>query len=394
MRWAIAILALAVPATGWAAEPSVSICLAAPSTEAEATAALDRWVATAHVEGVAPCPAPAASRYVGRFEMRPVGAIFRLTAPDGSALERRVPWIADVEAPLTSLVRAGRLSEFSVLVEGLLAEHRMLAAWAPPPEPKPAARPAKPKPAPKPKPKARPKAVAQVPELQPAPVEVAPAPAAAPDPAPIAAPEPPPAPVPEPAAPTAEPVQVAAAPQPPAVGSPPAIDFQAPEAAGPGVRFSAAGGLRVRSPGIAAPEIGLTASLGAVWLRAAWQPQVRWELDGLPIGVEGFAAEAGLQTPLVSGRLWDLHGSAGLAVERIELVPLYSAGASSMASWDAGPLVGARLGWAPADSFGLALGAALGWMPTARVSHVGDDGPSARVNGLVGRLGLEIAWPR
>src|SRR5690606_37216449 len=44
-------------------------------------------------------------------------------------LERAVPWLDGAGTPLSSLHRAGRLSQFSVIVEALLAERRLTRAW-------------------------------------------------------------------------------------------------------------------------------------------------------------------------------------------------------------------------------------------------------------------------
>ena len=398
MKSAALLATLLLPVGAAAAETQLSLCVSAAAASADAVATLDRWVATARVEAVAPpCPPPAPERYVGRFERHGAAIFFRLAAPDGSSLERAVPWLQDVAAPLPELARSERLSEFSVLVEGLLAEHRLMAAWAPPPPPAapPPAAPQKAPPRRKPppkratRPKAKPRPAPEVASAAPPPLPTAPAE----PPRPADPVEPPPGPAPAEAAPASAPP--APAPRLPVATAPPAqLDFRAPSTAGPALRLAGAAGVRVRSPGFAAPELGVAAELGPGWLRAGWQPRTRWALAGLPIGIEALALEAGLQTSLVSGRLWEFRGLAGVAVERLELMPLYVDSPDRVANWDAGPLLGGRLGWAPLDSFGLALAAAVQWMPTARTSHVGETGPSARVNAVAGRLALEIAWPR
>ncbi|WP_373047583.1 hypothetical protein [Vulgatibacter sp.] len=382
----------ALPLAASAAAQSLVIC--APGGAGDG---LERWLSTVQVEVVeGACPASNAGGYVGRFEPRGGGVQFRLLGPDGVALERAVPWLATVEAPLAQLERSGRLNEFSVLVEALLAEHRLAAAWAqPPPAPQEPVRAPKKKRAPP-----RKKELAKKPQQQ-----VRPAATVQP-PAPADAPEPVPVPVPE-VAPTPEPIVVEVAPaaaavEPPAATDPtgvaatapaPSIDFDAPGQRTWPIRVGAATALRVRSPGIAAPELGLGLALGPLFARGAWQPEVEWSFADLPVGVEALGLEAGLQASLASGRLWALQGLAGVAGERLVLAPRYADG-DTLVTWDVGPLAGARLGFGPYMGVELACAAALQWMPTARETHVGEDGPVATVNALSARLGLEIAWSR
>ena len=428
------LLALA-PAAAAAEGPRVVVCVEDAAGERRGAEAVDRWLATAQVEvAEAPCPRPAPGIYVGRFLERGGRVFFRLDAAGAPSLERAVPWLTSAAAPLATLEQRSRASEFSVVVEALVAEHQLALLWGPAdvePEPAPAAQVEGPGPgfrraggggAQK---KAPPRRTARrggtAPQRAgsgdgnglahgpPAPAPVpAPAPAGSPAAedasAPAAATAPPPAPEapPPPAPPTGETV-AALRPDPPrlpgieeaaAAARRPVLDFRAPEPGGIPFRVAAGGGLRLRGPGIAAPEAALEVELGAAWVRAAWQPRVEWNLGGYPIAVEGLSAEAGLRLLLLSGRLWGLRGHAGVAVDRTELTPLYRQGAAASPGWDVGPTAGASLGWMPFEGLELGLAAAAQWMPTASMTHVGELGPSARFNAVGGRLGLDVSWRR
>lgn len=132
-RWLLAFgcLALLFAATPVeASETSLPICVPDPTTERDGISFLDNWVATARVVVARePCPVPGPGRYVGRFEKRGNTVVFVLSTPLSGRLEKSIPWLNRVDTPISDLLRAGRLSEFSVWVEALLAEDRLLAGW-------------------------------------------------------------------------------------------------------------------------------------------------------------------------------------------------------------------------------------------------------------------------
>ncbi|AKU92876.1 hypothetical protein [Vulgatibacter incomptus] len=126
---ALLLLALAIPLAAIGAGPrsDVIICVDDPLASAGAAAQLDRWMSTANVRAIGPDCSGATSptTYLGHFENRGPSLAFRLRSPGGLVLERRVPWIAGPERALSRLELAGRLSEFSLLLESLLAEDRV-----------------------------------------------------------------------------------------------------------------------------------------------------------------------------------------------------------------------------------------------------------------------------
>src|SRR5690606_38193959 len=179
-----------------------------------------------------------------------------------------------------------------------------------------------------------------------------------------------------------------------AIPAPPSLRRPAPPAArtGPAIALQAGGGLRIRSPDFTATELALGAEVGPVYARGAWQPAADWELGGLPVSVEGLAFEAGALLPLfeADGLTLRLHG--GILAERLAVRALYRDDAAIHADWDLGPVAGATVGMRADDALTIALAFASGWMPTARDTHIGTDGPSARLNAFSSRLGLEVRW--
>jgi hypothetical protein len=69
--------------------------------------------------------------YRGRFVRAADRVVFVLVPPTGSVLRRDLPWLARPDAALQRLAAAGRLSEFSLVVRGLIAEHRLAQRTGP-----------------------------------------------------------------------------------------------------------------------------------------------------------------------------------------------------------------------------------------------------------------------
>jgi hypothetical protein len=127
------LLGLAVVVVAVLAAPAAradGLCIEDTQVEPDLGPALDRLVATAQVEVRSPggCQAEGAG-LVGRFSRRdPV--LFTLHTRAGDKFSRAVPWLTRPDAALVRLRAQGRMSAFSVLVEGLLAEQRIAAGQA------------------------------------------------------------------------------------------------------------------------------------------------------------------------------------------------------------------------------------------------------------------------
>src|SRR2546423_450733 len=116
--------------------PTLRLCIEESREERSAAALLARFLTTVRLEAAAG-PACGQEReaeqdgsYVGHFDVRGSRVSFAVRTRNGQTLVRSVPWIAPSPTPLASLAAADRLSEFSILVDGVLAEDRS----APPPE--------------------------------------------------------------------------------------------------------------------------------------------------------------------------------------------------------------------------------------------------------------------
>jgi len=151
IRRSLSVLAVAAlvgaAAPAGAASPSVvELCTSDPLGGTGAAAQLARLMSTARFESRGPpCDAPSGRRYLVTFVARESAVFLRLVDSAGMRLERRVPWLTGVERPLARLELEGRLVEFSLLLESLLAEARNpLPAFEPTPpveavvEPRPA----------------------------------------------------------------------------------------------------------------------------------------------------------------------------------------------------------------------------------------------------------------
>jgi hypothetical protein len=115
-------VALAAPAAR-----ADGLCIEDTQIEPDLGRTLDRLVTTAVVTVRSPgrCQADGA-RLVGRFSrLDPV--LFTLHTRQGEKFSRAVPWLTRPDAALVRLRAQGRMSAFSVLVEGLLAEQRIAA---------------------------------------------------------------------------------------------------------------------------------------------------------------------------------------------------------------------------------------------------------------------------
>lgn len=434
-RWAIALALVGMPLGAAAVETRLPICVASPSTEREAAVDLDRWVATAAVEVRAtPCRLRG---YSGSFVERGGQVLFVLATPDGGRLERGVPWLRSARAPLSELAAAGRLSEFSVLVEALLAEDRLASAWAEEPQPAPVAKKAAPRrrgggkaaaeaaaaaasakaeaEAARAKAAAETAAAAAKAAEESAAAEKAAAEKAAAEKAaaeralaaenaavnPAVAANPP-----EPAG--APGAASGGAPTPPADANAsgpagltrrtdrrgPILEFQDPGGPGPGWHLALEAGGRLRGPGIAAPEVAATAGFGILRLRGSLQAPVDWDLEGHAIEVSGLSVEAGVAFELARGPAWHLEGGVAAAADRLSLLPLYRSDGASSVGWDLGPAATARFSWRSLGGWGAGLSAGLQWMPTAATTHVGANGPSATLNAVGARAAVELSFDR
>jgi hypothetical protein len=103
---------------------SLQLCVDDPAAGRPALQRLERWLplrlSLARREA---CDDPAA--YRGRFVGTAQRVVFVLTPPAGKALQRGLPWLERTDAALQRLAVKGRLSEFSLVVLGLIAEHRL-----------------------------------------------------------------------------------------------------------------------------------------------------------------------------------------------------------------------------------------------------------------------------
>lgn len=238
MRIVLAVM-LSLAAPVGAAE--LVVCSAPTAAEQDAGRTLAGWVRGARVRVDAACSGALTGRFEGTGAVR-----FRLTSK-GKSLSRRVPWLDSAEAPLSTLNAKGRLRAFAVLADSLILEARM----APPPPPP---RPRKP----------RPKPVAKAPPLPP----------------------PPPAPPPEP-------ILWHSTESPAGLDSTVAVSPRRPPARPTRWHLGVDGGVRFRSPGLLAPEIGLEGGFGGGFAQLGWQPNATWQLDGREIESTALAARVG-----------------------------------------------------------------------------------------------------
>ncbi|HWV39357.1 MAG TPA: hypothetical protein VN033_12885, partial [Vulgatibacter sp.] len=432
----------------------IELCTSDREDGTGAAAHLARLMSTARIEiRRPPCAAPAGGRYLATLEEREGAVHLHLVDSGGARLERRVPWLTRLERPLARLELEGRLTEFSLLLESLLAEARAGPLLVPEPiapvvaDPTPApksigrstdgkavrkrSRPAK---APAPA-----EAVAGAPVPGGSPDREAPAtsgsegvsaPAIAPGEAPdatvasaaaggasaAASPTEGGSEVGDDAGPadldpgpaegeeTSDPASftTSAAPHNTDANSPAASAETGPSDAGAldppeafwsgwSVQVSGVGGLRLRGPGLSSPEAGLRVSFGPLWIRGAMEGEAEWNL-GTPIRVGAASASAGAEVPLFGKGAWGAAALAGVGVDQVELRRADFAGARRWSHRDVGPLGGLRLGWesGPVAS-GLLVEAQ--WMPTARRIWL-PEGTSGVLGRWSLRAGVTLGWKR
>ena len=451
-------LALALGAgTGQADSPAdrgpvtLRLCLADLPAERAAVSLLARFLSTAKLEavGATACGRGRAPELVGRFEDRRGQLVFVVRARSGGTLERPVPWIAPGRAALAALSEADRISEFSILVDGLLAEYRSdpPAREAPPLQVHATARPSSPRPPPPaPEPAASPAARPPLPALPALPgasaavvpdtsaadtaVPVVPAaagvprtsaaalppaavpPAAVPDTSAAAVPDTSAAAVPDTsaavvpaavvpdtsAADTSAATLAAVVPDAPAQPAPAAAVAGArpsPGRAAAGGEVSVAGwvGWTWRAPGPAAPYAGASLAWRWLFVRAGGEPEAAWSLAGRPVALSALVAEAGARVPLVGRGRFRLDGVATLLVERIVLRRQDVPDAAAHGYFEAGAALGGLAVFAPRPWLRLAMGVDAGFRPTRRQIDV-PDGPSATLDtwSLRGISGIGLAW--
>jgi hypothetical protein len=376
---ALASLVAAGRAPAWSNPRStLRLCIADQREERASAALLARFLSTVRLE---PAPTPscrgAGVDYVGWFDRRSGGTTFVVRARSGEELARTVPWLAPSgsAAPLSELAAADRLSEFSILVDGLLAQHRS----TPPPPP----------------------------VIEPLPEAVGPAPFLEPGEPPALRPEtplgyrPPPRPAavsprrPAVARPvSAAPVKIARL-QPAVRRSPAATLVTAPPARS-ALPFWAdlSSAWVLRAPALSGAQLG--AALGWRWLFARGAGQATtWRWDGRQIAFRALTAELGLRLPMAAtagGRL-RLAGVVAAMAEAVTLRREDVAGAPAHSYLDGGGLAGAQLGYHPRPWARLALLADAAYRPTGhRVAVAG--GPSLDLNAWSARVGVAagLAW--
>jgi len=419
-----------------AALARVELCTDDAVAATGAVARLSRLMSTASVSSRGlPCDAPAPGSYLARFEARGAAVVVVLAGPGGGRLERKVPWLRDVERPLSRLEGNGHLVEFSLLLESLLAEDR--AGPLPDLEPFPAAPGTVAAPVSigrktdgvkrrKPPASRRPPAVAAVPKPVEPPEEGTPS--ASTEPAGEgsntegdaalhgqgdtggAAPNPGVAPTDldgtagaageAPVAPAAG-SGADAAPRSPGVLSPsrpeafesvpPAPDREHPWWSTWRLEVSAVGGLRTRSPGLSSPEAGLRLAFGPIWVRTALEGDAWWDL-GTPIRISASSASAGAEVPLFGVGAWRASGTAGVGLDRLELQRTDFEEAEAWRLVDAGPLAGFLLGW-ESGPIASSLLVEAQWTPTARRIWL-PEGTSGVLGRWSVRAGVTLGWKR
>jgi hypothetical protein len=406
-RWA-GILAAAVAlgsAAAWGRPAeTLRLCVGDGREERAAAALLARFLSTARLE--AGCGGESAA-LVGRFEERAGRVTFVLETRSGQIIERAVPWIAPSPTPLAHLTAADRLSEFSILVDGALAEQRWrrreLAALAESP-----ARAESPAPAQSSPPVQRSAAESPRGDESLAAIELAPRPrepvldlAPIDLPAPELRVAPPP---PKLAAFVARPPDRVAAPKRERprraqVGAAPARPMASPTLSATAPRSTGAPTLGAdawvafihRAPGLSRPQLGVTLSWWRLFARGAYESS-DWRWEGRHIGFSALSAELGGRIPLLQRGIVGLAGTvAGLA----EAVTLrrHDTVATAHRFWDLGGTAGLELGFRFRPWLRASLGLDAGYRPTRR-DVVVEGGDSIAFNAWSARagLGLGVLW--
>jgi hypothetical protein len=376
---------------------TLRLCVSNTPEEHAAAEWLGRFLSTVRVEAATDCRATRRGQggLEGHFETRGGQVTFVVRARSGQALVRVVPWIRDAVTPLAALAAGDRLSEFSILVDGILAEHRS----EPPP-----ARSTEPAPGSEPVPgpqaevwsaRAGEGATSPVPSLGSSFVlaDLTSAPPPVPALAPVSdLPALPPAVRPAPAVPARAPRPEAPAPAVVRTGAP-VTPAGAPRRER-GVEVEGWAGVIRRAPGLSAAQLGGTLGFRRFFLRLGVD-RADWRWEGRAIAFSGWMADLGGRLPLGTwprARL-RLDGTVSLLLERIVLRRQDVAGAASHPFWDGGALLGAQVVVSPRPWWHLGLFADAGFRPTWRNVQV-QAGPGVALNAWSARAALQagLSW--
>lgn len=398
VREALLVAALGTT-SAWAQSPRVlDLCLP-PGKDPEALATLRRWLPRieVRVRSEAAC-APSPGAYRARFLQRQARVAVVVTAPGGGEVERALPWLESVEGPLEQLAARGRLSEFSVLLEGLTTELSLLApsgggsspgsvaagdAAASGPAP---GRPSASRPAPSRGGRSGARAPSSTNSMASEPGAAVGAPglfllgsgssASSSDPVTL------------PVTPVA-PAEAAAPPEVLAQASAPK-DAAAAAPAPPRWLVEAGISPRWRTPGVWTAEVAAGLGLGPLRLHLTWAPTARWSFGGRPLAFDSLSGALAFQPTLWARGGWALEGALGVVVERLELRRLDVEGAGRHDFWDLGARAGLRLSrfFGPVS---LGLRADATWSPTAREVQV-PQGPAVTFNTLNAAASLLVGW--
>lgn len=381
---ALALLLLGLRAEAAVARSTLQICTDEPEA-ASILRRLDGWMSTARIVPRTMADCGKGEGYVGRFEIVGTTTAFVLQNPGGGLLRQRLPWLEPSPTPLAEIDRLQRLTQFSLVLESLLAEDRLGLA-APPPAEKPP--PPAPPPTRPPAPKTSPPRVARADppralEEEKTPEEEEEVPDEGADEASPRAEE---VVVEGPyldLRPDEEPDEEEDLPPPPRQ---PGIDELFPVLQSTWVwEAEVFGALRLRTPDFFGPEAGLGLGYGPLALRLGFQIPTRWDLEGRPLGVSSLWAGLGLRH-LSRIEATEIGLSLGLTAEwlRIERLDLPWAEAHTYA--DAGLSLGAELRFRLLGGT-MGAGAEVGGMPTARTIRL-PEGGQAVLGGVWGRIAI------
>lgn len=362
----------------------LELCL--PIENPEALAALRRWIPQIEVRTSPQSDCPRSPfTYQARFSQQEGRVVLVITAPNGGKVERVLPWLDSRQAPLEQLAAKGRLSEFSVLLEGLTTELSLRAPrGAVAEEPSGGAEAASPADGASRSPTARAGAGSSRSRTPSRPSETPPSnsssgsgvsserlwvPGSGSTPA---------------AEPGAQ----------PSVTNDVLVEVPAVRAAPPPSQprwvVEVGATPRWRTPGLWTVEVCAGFGWGPLRLYLAWAPTARWSLEGRPVSLDSLSGTLLWQPTLWARGGWALEAALGLAVERLELRRLDVGGARGHDFWDVGPRAGLRLTrfFGPTSA---ALRADGTWSPTARVVQI-PQGPSAVLNTVSIGVSLLFGW--
>jgi hypothetical protein len=350
---------------------TLRLCIDRSAGERAAAALLARFLRSVHLEAVAGprCRAPSLA-YAGRFASAGARVELIVEAPGGATVVRPVPWIAPSATPLSHLVAEDRLSEFSVIVHGALAEHRSAPHLAPqpplPPPLPPIAEPPRPTPV----------------TFEPPPLPPGPALAYVP---PAKLPTRPPPPRPTPTRSLARAAPTAARPAATTVAR------VAPRAPATRTVDIWVGGIS-RAPGLASPQVGGTFAWRALFLRGAVDGR-QWRWGERELSLRALAAEVGVRVPILARGQAGLSGTAALLAERIVLRRRDVPDARDHGYWEGGATAGITAAWRPRSWLYFAVFGDAGYRPTARQVEIAG-GPSLRLNAwsLRAALAAGVSW--